>query len=201
MSEARTADAPTAATVRSRPSRSPRAMGPPSSVREVRTRRVRRRRPSCRGFLRPSPGCTAPRAGHRRPWRSRRQALLAPSCARPRWTRDFIPETETLTISAAARTVMPSSSTSVIASRYGDARRATNIVRHDASSCAADCSLSPPSGFAGSMADASPTSGCLLRFRPRFRSKIRSFMRTAWICASRIGSRARGSTLVPQEHE
>jgi hypothetical protein len=56
----------------------------------------------------------------------RQQASSASrSCARPRCTRDFMPDTERPSISAAAATLRPSSSTSVSASRYGDGSIAT----------------------------------------------------------------------------
>ena len=77
---------------------------------------------------------------------------ISRSCARPRCTRDFIPDTEMPTISAASRAVRPSSSTRVTASRYGDGSCATNIVtqpdseraasRSSSSSASAACSVS-----------------------------------------------------------
>ena len=54
--------------------------------------------------------------------------------SRPRCTRDFIPDSETPSISAASFCVRPWSSVRVIASRYGDGSRATNSATHSPSS-------------------------------------------------------------------
>ena len=63
------------------------------------------------------------------------RAASAANCSRPRWTRDFMPESESPTCSAVAFCVRPSSSVSATASRYSLGSAATNGRIQRASSC------------------------------------------------------------------